>query len=328
MYACEDIIDSIYIGGGTPSILSEQQIQGIMDILKKSFKVKSLETTMEFNPEDVKKKKISSLLQSGIQRISLGVQSFQPKILQAMGRNHNQRQAIDAVEKLRGEGVTNCSFDLIFGYPGQTREDLQRDLYWIDRLQPDHISWYNLIVEKSTKLYRQKEKGLVFPKEDVQIEMYEDIQRGLSQLGYEQYEISNFAKKGKESIHNLKYWHYEDYYGFGIGASGSLYPDRWQNEVRYKNYVEKIIQGEFPQRRKEKLSLEEMAFEYILMNMRLTEGLSLEKYKSKFHRDFFDENKKVIEDFISSKHLVLDHDYLKFTKKGFEISNYIFTKFN
>lgn len=324
------IVDSIYFGGGTPSFVNSKYIVNLISLLKKTFFIKdNIEFTIETNPDTLSKFKLDDYLNSGINRISLGVQTFNDNILNSLGRNHSSDTILNDIEIIRKIGFENLSLDLIMGLPKQKLSDIKNDLQIIKEISPNHISYYDLIIEKNTrfnKLY--KEKKLILPTEDENRKFYNKIIYLLNKMCLKQYEISNFAIKGYESKHNLKYWNLNEYLGFGIGASGYINNYRYTNEYRYKEYKNKISNNLLPIYTKEYLTEENKIFEKIIMNMRLTEGLSLTELKTKFNYDLLENNKNIIEKYINLNLLNLKNNQLSFTEEGFNISNKFFIDIN
>ncbi|QQK07647.1 radical SAM family heme chaperone HemW [Miniphocaeibacter halophilus] len=320
-------IDSIYFGGGTPSFVNSKYIINLISLLKKTFFIKdNIEFTIETNPDTLDKLKLEDYLNSGINRISLGVQTFNDSILKTLGRNHNSKTILNDIKIIRESGFENLSLDLIMGLPKQKLRDIKNDLKIIKEVSPNHISYYDLIIEKNTrfnKLY--KENKLILPTEDENRNFYKEIISSLDKMNLKQYEISNFAIEGFESKHNLKYWNVNEYLGFGIGASGYINNYRYTNEYRYKDYKNKIDKNIIPILEKENLTRENKIFEKIIMNMRLVDGVSLKELNTEFNYNFMEKNKNIIEEYISLNLLNLKNDNLSFTEEGFNISNKFFT---
>lgn len=319
-------IDSIYIGGGTPSLLESKELSRLFNKLRKTFHIASgAEITIEANPATLNKEKIQSYKNFGINRISLGVQCFQDENLKLLGRRYHRVKIIEDIDLLRKEGFQNISIDLIYGFPNQKSEDILEDIEMIKIINPEHISWYNLIVEEKTVFGNLLDRGkLSLPTDEVEEDFYLNIYTELKKLGYLQYELSNFCKENFKSQHNLKYWLNEEYYGFGLGASGYLKQTRYKNEDKYSIYKEKINQGNLPYLQEEKIEGEMLRFEYIIMHMRLSEGFSLKEYQNLYDVDFLKINKNLIQSFIRSGHLEISKDQIYFTPKGFFLSNYFF----
>ncbi len=323
-------VDTIYIGGGTPSLLPPDNLKRIMDRLSGSFSIqRDSEITIECNPNTIKLEDIKCYKDIGINRVSLGVQCFQNRHLKLLGRDYPFEKIVEDSIIIREGGIDNLSFDLIYGFSGQKMEDIKTDIQYIDQLQPKHISWYNLIVEEMTLFGHLYKKGrLSLPSEKEEEDLYLQICKELEKRSYFQYELSNFSKPGYESKHNLKYWHNEEYYGFGLGASGYLNNMRYKNHTILKSYELSLRSKKFPLEETEELDENTLKFEYIIMHMRLKEGLSLADFEKRFGIDLYHTNEKLIKDFICSGHLVILNGRMFFTQKGFFISNYFLTKIN
>lgn len=323
-------IDSIYFGGGTPSFVDSKYIIDLILLLKKYFFIEeNIEFTIETNPDTLDKYKLNDYINYGINRISLGVQTFNDTILKILGRNHSSETIINDIEIIKEVGFKNLSLDLIMGLPKQKLSNIKNDLQIIKEISPKHISYYDLIIEKNTrfnKLY--KEKKLLLPTDDENRKFYKNIISSLNSMNLNQYEISNFAVTGFESKHNLKYWLVNEYLGLGIGASSYIHNYRYTNEYRYKEYKNKINNDVLPIQAKEYLTYNNKIFEKIIMNMRLVTGLSLKELKSEYNYDIFDKNEKIINEYIKQNLLILHNDRLSFTEEGFNISNKFFIDIN
>lgn len=323
-------IDSIYFGGGTPSFVDSKYIIDLILLLKKYFFIEdNIEFTIETNPDTLDKYKLNDYINYGINRISLGVQTFNDNILKILGRNHSSETIINDIEIIKEIGFKNLSLDLIMGLPKQKLSNIKNDLQIIREISPKHISYYDLIIEENTrfnKLY--KEKKLLLPTDDENRKFYKNIISSLNSMNLNQYEISNFAVTGFESKHNLKYWLVNEYLGLGIGASSYIHNYRYTNEYRYKEYKNKINNDVLPIQAKEYLTYNNKIFEKIIMNMRLVTGLSLKELKSEYNYDIFEKNEKIINEYIKQNLLILHNDRLSFTEEGFNISNKFFIDIN
>lgn len=271
--------ETIYIGGGTPSALSLDHLKSLLEMLwpfAKSVK----EYTFEANPENLDEKKIELLKSFGINRISLGVQSHDPKILKAIGRRHNFSDVKKVIAFLKSSGIDNISIDLIYGLPFQDLASFKTSLLEVLDLKIDHISLYALTIEKGTRLYAQNYQAI---SEDLDADMYEMALDLLKKRGYENYEISNFARNGRYSLHNLAYWNYEDYDALSLSASGKRGFYRYDNT---KSLI-KYLKGEYLEKEYH-LTLKEASFEAIMMGFRTMFGLDLEAFEKTYQASFFD----------------------------------------
>lgn len=323
-------VDTIYFGGGTPSLLSPKQLEKILAAVHDKFSIlPNSELTMEMNPATVTLETLKDYRSLGINRASFGAQTFDDKELKRLGRRHTAADVRDTIELLRAADFDNVSFDLIAGLPRQTRTDWERNLNEALELAPEHLSLYLLEIHESTPLAEQVRSGRQpMPDEDLAAAMYEMMLEKTAAAGYEQYEISNFGKPGRESRHNLKYWRFDPYYSFGCSAhSFDGVSRRWANErdtARYVNLIEKLGTAI-----SETTELDEKAqrAEYAFLRLRLNEGINLSKYKEKFGRDLNGEFSAELEKFFRNELLESNGDFLKLTGRGRIYSNEVFAAF-
>lgn len=274
---------TVYFGGGTPSVLLLEDLAAIVTALKeRGFWQHPAEATLEANPGTVDRERLRFYRQLGFDRLSLGIQSFQPGELAAMGRIHTAEQAEEAIALAREAGFRRISGDLIYGYPGQTVETVRDSLERLLDTGVDHVSVYGLTVEEGTLLAKQVREGkALLPSEDASGTMYDFLMEALPQAGYHRYEISNFARPGQESRHNQVYWHYDPYMAFGAAAC------RFDGKIRETNprNLQAYLQGAPPER--EILTCEDRRAELVFMNLRTVKGLSLEEFTQRTGEDFF-----------------------------------------
>lgn len=274
---------TVYFGGGTPSVLPLEDLAAIVTALKeRGFWQHPAEATLEANPGTVDRERLRFYRQLGFDRLSLGIQSFQPEELAAMGRIHTAEQAEEAIALAREAGFRRISGDLIYGYPGQTVETVRDSLERLLDTGVDHVSVYGLTVEEGTLLAKQVREGkALLPSEDASGTMYDFLMEALPQAGYHRYEISNFARPGQESRHNQVYWHYDPYMAFGAAAC------RFDGKIRETNprNLQAYLQGAPPER--EILTCEDRRAELVFMNLRTVKGLSLEEFTQRTGEDFF-----------------------------------------
>jgi oxygen-independent coproporphyrinogen-3 oxidase len=278
-------LKTVYFGGGTPSLLSAIQLADILKAIKKKFGSfgDDCEVTIEANPGTVDIYKLSDLRQAGFNRLSLGVQSFDPDLLKLMGRRHTAEQALAAFRDARQAGFRNISLDLIFALPGQSLENWEADLARALELGPEHISLYSLTYEPDTEFTRQKEQGRLTPaSEELEEEMYLAAIEAMGSAGYAHYEVSNFARKGFRSRHNLNYWMGGDYLGFGAGAHSHLEGKRWSNFKDSDKYLAALAKGNSPAEMEEELTREQRIFETIFLGLRMTEGIAVGEFEKKW----------------------------------------------
>lgn len=280
------IVDTVYLGGGTPSLLSDKNLLKIAESLKDSFDFNLKEFSIEANPCTVNREKLDTFRQMGITRVSIGVQSFDDKLLSMLGRAHNSSQAIEAV-KLAKEYGFEVSVDCMIGLPNQTNEDITDFVNIASSLGVDHISVYMLSVEDGTKLQKLIEEGkLIAKNDDESAEMYDIACKALKEKGYDRYEISNFCKDNKVSYHNLRYWQREDYLGLGLSAHSMTMNTRWRNPEDFEEYYSLLDKNIIPKLDIEELSQDEIKEEFIMLALRLNEGINIKKYNELFGEDF------------------------------------------
>lgn len=299
-------LKTIYIGGGTPSALSISSLEKLLSYLDNRFTPLS-EFTMEANPESLSKEKISILKKHHINRISLGVESTSKKILAHLNRKHTTEEVTALLKELRKQGFDNISLDFIYGVDTMSEEDLDRDIQYAVSSNVEHLSFYSLQIEEGTVFYNRK---VCAKNDDVMASMYEKIRRELKKHGYHRYEVSNFTKNNKESLHNLTYWYDKSYYAAGLGASGYV------DGIRYKNTLSmnKYLSGNY-RHEEEAISVYDHEFEYIMLHLRLVKGFSLDEFKSIFKKDFllsYQDNIEKVKDYVQIKegYFSISEDYL------------------
>lgn len=323
------LIDSIFIGGGTPSFIDGKYIFEILEKAKENFTVlDNIEISIETNPKTFDKKKLEYYKIAKINRLSIGVQSFNDIILKELGRNHNSKEAFDSIELVKKFDF-DLNLDLIFGYQSQTIEDILYDLEIVKNINPEHVSYYALIIEEKTKFKALQNAGkLDFLDEETERKMYHLIVEKLEEMGLNQYEVSNFTKVGKESVHNKKYWNCQEYLGLGISAHSYLNDERFSNTVNLSKYIKELQNGNIPVDFREKLDMPTKKFEYIIMNMRLKEGFLISDYNRLFESDFLEENKKAVKIGLENNVVEIKDDRIYFTKRGFDIMDSFFVNCN
>lgn len=323
------LIDSIFIGGGTPSFIDGKYIFEILEKVKENFTVlDNIEISIETNPKTFDEKKLEYYKSTKINRLSIGVQSFNDKILKELGRNHNSKETLESIELVKKFDF-DINLDLIFGYQSQIIEDVLYDFEMVKNINPEHISYYALIIEEKTKFKALQNAGkLDFLDEETERKMYHLIVEKLEEMGMNQYEVSNFAKVGKESVHNKKYWNCKEYLGLGISAHSYLNDERFSNTVNLAKYIKELQSGNVPIEFREKLDMPTKKFEYIIMNMRLKEGFLISDYNRLFESDFLEENKKAVKIGLENNVVEIKDDRIYFTKRGFDIMDSFFVNCN
>lgn len=329
---CRDyVVDSVFIGGGTPSLLAPADLERMMDGIRNNFQLaEDAEITTESNPASLDREKLQAYRESGINRISIGIQSFDNRILKMLGRLHNKNEAFQAIQMARKAGFDNINIDLMFGIPEQSLKT------WMDTVRqgiflgPHHISLYSLQLEKGTPLYEDVcvKRSLEPTPEIIDREMYHEAISVLKDAGYNHYEISNTARDGKESRHNLKYWSYDEYLGFGPGASSFFRGQRFKNYDKMTKYIDAIKKRRIPmdeQTMEHYSEREEMGI-YVFTGLRKKEGVSLDDFRRRFDVDLF----TIYDPAILRRHKGLINLYdnqLYLTDAGMDVSNTVMAEF-
>ena len=312
-----EIIHTIYIGGGTPSCLDVEQLNKLFDIIKIFKKSQNIEITFECNIENITEEKLKLLHFNGVNRLSIGIQTFNEKYLEFLNRNHNKQMIINNISIAKKIGFNNINIDLIYALKDQTIRDLEIDLDEFLKLDINHISTYSLIIEPHTNLYINNEISI---DEDLDYEMYNTIINKLSMNGYKHYEVSNFAKEGYESKHNLTYWNNLEYYGFGIGASGYI------NNVRYDNTrsINQYFKGNYI-RDSHKLDKKEMLENEFILGLRKIDGINKQDFYNKYGIDI--KNINVVRKLLNEKKLLENQNNIYVNPKYIYILNDILIDF-
>ncbi len=318
-------LKTLYVGGGTPSVLPADQLEKLLTHLTKNLDLGELEEfTVEANPSDLTDEVLAVLASSPVNRISLGVQSFDDKLLKKIGRTHTEAQVYRAIERLSAAGFENITIDLIYGLPNQTMEMVERDVKKFLDLNLPHVALYSLILEDHTIFMNRQRRGhLRLPSDERNADMYEYIVDTLTSNGYSHYEVSNFGKIGYESKHNLTYWDNAEYYGIGAGASGYL------DGIRYKNHgpIHHYLREENKRVNEEILTRKEMIEEEMFLGLRKRSGVSRERFQEKFKQKLEDVYGMIIQDLIAQKLLFEAEGRIQMTEKGFELGNEVFERF-
>lgn len=316
---------SIFIGGGTPSAIDSKYI---LDLLNKLYKVINLshdaEITIEVNPNSLNEEKLKDYLLAKINRFSMGAQSFNNNILKSIGRVHKKDDILKAINLFKKYNIKNFSFDLMLALPYQKFSDIEESIKYIKELNPSHISYYSLIIEENTlmeKLYSNKFN--IFPNEDEDRKMYHYIVKELEKLNYNQYEISNFAKKDMYSKHNLRYWHLDNYIGLGASSHSNIDNIRYYNHNNFKDYIDNLEDLKLPILDYETLSKKDRINEYMIMGLRTNRGINIKDINLRYNIDVENYYKKEIEKNIKNNLLINSGKNLYLTKKGFDLSNLV-----
>ena len=322
-------IDTIYFGGGTPTELSIQQIKMILDKIKSTFTITDdCHMTIESNPGEVDLRYLTKLVQLGFNRISFGVQTFDDKALTMLHRSHNGEKAKEAVYDAKEAGFADINIDLIYGLPRQSLDDIKRNLTIVEELPINHISTYGLQVEVGTYLYHLVQKNLIsIPSESIDEAMYDTMMEGLKELGFERYEISNFSKDNSYSRHNLKYWHYVDYLGFGAGAHSFYNGVRRSNNRNVMPYIQSVDRYVMPTIDTETITLERAQEDFCFLALRTKWGLDEQKFEDKFGVSIHDLFATTLEDLVSKGLLEYQNASYHLTAEGAKHGNYVFSQF-
>jgi oxygen-independent coproporphyrinogen-3 oxidase len=316
--------DTVYIGGGTPSLLSPQQLEQILTNIREKFDLSSKpEITIEANPADLNRSYLESIREIGINRINIGVQSFDHKVLGFLGRRHSLKQAISAIEASKKAGFRNMGLDLIYGVPEQDIEA------WLDTLKqavafsPEHLSCYQLTLETKTPLGKRYQAGeFSIPGEELQYEFFMKTSEFLEDAGYNHYEVSNFAR-GKEytSRHNQKYWDHSPFLGLGPSAHSFQCNQRWWNHHSLDQYLATINAGNLPVEETETLTMEQLRLEALYLGLRTKKGIFLQDFKNQYHYDLFTEKKEILTTLEREGFISIQDGYLYPTQTGLAVAD-------
>lgn len=319
---------TLYIGGGTPTALSAQQLAYLLTELPKVMDLSEVEEfTIEANPGDLDPDKIAVLKESQVNRVSLGVQTFDNKMLKKIGRSHQEQDIYDNIRHLKQAGFDNISIDLIYALPGQTMDQVKENVAKAINLDIPHMSLYSLILENHTVFMNRMRRGkLPLPKEELEAEMFEYIIEELEKAGFEHYEISNFSKPGFESRHNLVYWDNAEYYGLGAGASGYVDGIRYKNHGPIRHYLEAVEAGK-ARITEEHLTLEEKMEEELFLGLRKKTGVSKARFEEKFGVSFDQRYGQVVASLTEQGLLVPDDKQIRMTKRGLFLGDTVAEKF-
>ena len=326
----QSYIDTIYIGGGTPSYIESKYIKAIMKEIKKKNIRKDAEITIEVNPGTVTEAKLKDYKECGINRLSIGLQSTKNELLKQIGRIHDYNKFLETYKLAREVGFENINVDLMIGLPNQKIMDLKESLNKIIELQPEHISVYSLIVEEGTPIAQKIQMGeLTLPNENEERNMYWYVKNTLELSGYNHYEISNFSKRGYESHHNMSCWNQCQYFGFGVGAHSYRDITRYSNITDINEYIKNIQKGNLSKNRiiHEIQKESDTEKEYMLLGLRKIEGVKINDFKAKFVKNpiylFRNELKK-----LSDENLIaVDTNTIRLTPKGIDLANLVWEEF-
>ena len=322
----EEKIETLYVGGGTPSLLSPEQLERVFTAVRNTFDTDIEELTIEMNPDDVSQEYLEELRKLGVNRASMGVQSFNPDLLRFMNRAHNRQEALKSLELLSKSGFQTFTVDLIYGNPGQSLEELEKDIRELLNFNPLHVSAYSLTIESGTRLGKQVELGRLAPPEDDKVaDHFKLLNELLCDAGIHRYEVSNYSKPGHEAVHNSNYWKHRNYLGMGPGAhsfwwEGNNDATRWNNKADLRKYLSDDREG--LEEEKDTLSLEQLAEERIMMGLRTREGIRKNEMKDRYNYEFNDRQLNYLEKRESEAKVQVD-DSITLTDKGIAIADAI-----
>lgn len=328
----EYLIDTIFIGGGTPSILEGEQIASVIETLKNCVNISDeAEITIECNPGTVDETKLRAYKSAGINRLSIGLQSANDSELKSIGRIHTYDEFVESYNLARQCGFANINVDLMSALPGQTKETYVDSLKKVCDLEPEHISAYSLIVEDETPLESRVTSGEIdLPNEDTERAMYYATEEILGENRYHRYEISNYAKEGFECRHNIGYWKRVDYMGFGIGAASLVNNVRYNNISELNKYIavmDDTTDLNTIRENNQELSIEEQMEEFMFLGLRMADGISKEEFKDKFGKDIYEVYGAQLEKEERVGNLIIDDKRIRLTSKGIDISNIVLANF-
>ena len=322
----EEKIETLYVGGGTPSLLSPEQLERVFTAVRNTFDTDIKELTIEMNPDDVSQEYLEELRKLGVNRASMGVQSFNPDLLRFMNRAHTRQEALKSLELLSKLGFQTFTVDLIYGNPGQSLEELEKDIRELLNFNPLHVSAYSLTIESGTRLGKQVELGRLAPPEDDKVaDHFKLLNELLCDAGIHRYEVSNYSKPGHEAVHNSNYWKHRNYLGMGPGAhsfwwEGNNDATRWNNKADLRKYLSDDREG--LEEEKDTLSLEQLAEERIMMGLRTREGIRKNEMKDRYNYEFNDRQLNYLEKRESEAKVQVD-DSITLTDKGIAIADAI-----
>lgn len=324
-------VNTIYIGGGTPSFIESKYIVNIISTIKEYFKInENAEITLEVNPGTVNENKLKDYFNAGVNRLSIGLQATNDSLLKEIGRIHTYEEFLNTYKLARKIGFKNINADLMIGLPKQTIEDVEKAVNDLIKLGLEHISVYSLILEEGTVLEEQIRSGkLKLPEDEEEREMYWKVKSILEANGYIHYEISNFAKKGYESQHNLDCWRQKEYVGFGVASHSYTNDVRYSNIENLEEYIENYENDKLEETFifNEKLTHNMKVKEYMMLGLRKLNGVSIQEFKEKFAANPIYVFKNELEKLVNEDLLEIDGDYIRLTKRGLDLANLVWEEF-
>lgn len=316
--------DTVYIGGGTPSLLAPQQLAEFLSAINQYYNLdKNAEITLEANPGDISLEYLKDVRSIGINRLNIGVQSFNDKILKLLGRRHSAKEAIASIGAARKAGFHNLGFDLMYGVHGLGIRSWMDTLHQAVSFAPEHLSCYQLSFDEKTPLYKKYvSESWHLPDENTELKLFLTTAEELENAGYIHYEVSNFARLNKfKSRHNRKYWRHTPYLGLGPAANSFVDNKRWWNKASVKTYIKEMASGKMPVQDSEILSMEQLQLEALFLGLRTKEGINVKHYKTKYSIDLLADKKTVITSLIKNKLVELQNGFLCPTRQGMAIAD-------
>lgn len=316
-----ETVETIYFGGGTPSLLDPVQVEHILQAIHNVFEVDAREITFEMNPDDVNKAFLADLKSLGVSRASMGVQSFQPELLEFMNRAHSREEALQCLELLSQSRFESFTVDLIYGNPSESLEQLNQDLDTLLQFDPPHVSAYSLTVEPKTRLGKMVELGRIAPPEDDRVaEQFDLVNERFREQGIARYEVSNYARPGCEAVHNSRYWEHQNYLGVGPGAHSFWWDEvasRWENERNLRRYLRHESEQNV-----EQLTYEQLAEERIMMGLRTSRGIGIQQLSQKYHYQLTSKQESYLQQIAEEGKAVVD-DRIMLTDRGIKLADAI-----
>jgi len=322
-------VTSVFLGGGTPTILLPLQLKHILKTAQQVFNFKTdCEITIEANPATIKLQNLQEIRETGYNRISIGVQSFDQKELQLLERVHSEKEIHSTIHRARSANFKNLSMDLIFALPDQTTEKWHSNLKQAIAKKPEHLSTYNLTIEPETAFFKLNQKGkITLPNEDTQLEMFDTTIRILKDAGYQHYEISNFSKPGMESQHNINYWNNGEYIGIGAGASSYLNGERFKNTKLPSKYIREIKVNKSAIETREKLEPINAMGETLMLGLRLLKGVSIDAFERRFQVSFDKLYGKTLDQLFHKELITYNQNRIALSKKGLFLADSVILQF-
>ena len=327
----KESVSTIYVGGGTPSFVDANYVKQIIEVLKSNYYIqKNAEITVEINPGTVNEEKLKKYKEAGVNRLSIGLQSTKNQLLKQIGRIHTFEEFLFSYNLARKIGFQNINVDLMLGLPNQTLEDIEDSLKQIIKIDPEHISLYSLIVEENTKIEKMINNGdIMLPEEELERNMYWKTKEILEKNNYKHYEISNFAKEGYESKHNSNCWKQKEYLGFGVAAHSYYQNKRYCNINSIEEYCKNIEDNNIRNNRItcEIQTNEEKRKEYMLLGLRMIDGINIQEFKNKFIDNPIYVFHKELEKLVKENLIEIDLNQIKLTNKGLDLANLVWEEF-